>query len=392
MTPENWKRLRIKESNMNSKNIIRTSALAGFVTAHKLAYSSRILLPVLALCAVPTAWGQPPGDLSGRRVPPNLPPGILQAEPNRVPADMLNRFRPPQRNTVPPTASDGAAQGQAAGLPAFAQYSFVNVNIPNSALVSPMGINNAGLVTGSYADASYNSHGFVWQAGTVQTLDYPSAVNGTYLEGVNNHGVLIGFYYDVNFLPHALTYSVNTASWTALPDIPDYGGSLGVGINDDGAAVGNAVSGFPFQSLAWIWHPDSKSYSFFNAPAAAEQSTSANSINEGLTIVGNLSTVPSYGFEPGFIKQGDEFTEIMVPSATYTIPYGINRGGTVSGFFTTSTSAYGFVRTSNGLLTTVNYPGSGATYVLGINDQGALCGQWYDTTSSQYLGFVALRR
>ena len=49
-------------------------------------------------------------------------------------------------------------------------------------------------------------HGFVWQNGALQTVDYPGAVY-TYLFGVNNQGVAIGLYGD-GTMEHAVMYSV----------------------------------------------------------------------------------------------------------------------------------------------------------------------------------------
>src|ERR1039457_1950030 len=152
---------------MNATKVTRTLALAGVVPAGKLGCSYGVLLPVLALCVATAAWSQPPRLLTGPGVPPNVPGGVQQAKP-------------------------------AAAIPALAQYRFLTIDIPNSTAAQANGINNLGLVAGSYLDTNYNAHGFTWQDGPVQTVDYPEAV-GTYLNAPNNQGCVIVYYWDVNY-------------------------------------------------------------------------------------------------------------------------------------------------------------------------------------------------
>ncbi len=319
---------------------------------------------------------------------------------------MLNGSQPARPGRVPINKRVGVPQTQlATAIPPFGQYLFVNINIPNSTYVQPNGVNNAGLVTGYYSDASYNNHGFVWQNGAVQTLDYPGAI-ATFLNGTNNRGVLIGYYIDTSYASHAVTYSVPLSTWNMLPDIPDYAENQGYGINDDGVAVGYTL-GNPFGTLAWIWRPDSQSYSFFTAPGAREASTYPFGINEEKQVVGWFISFPHNGLERGFLRkhrreeeyedaneyenENGTYQNINVPDVLATAPAGINKSGKIAGwFFDANFNQYGFVRTSGGVFTAVNYPGSdGGTQVNGINDHGVLCGNAFNFTSGLYQGFVA---
>lgn len=339
---------------MNATKVTRTLALAGLVPAGKLGCSYRVLLPVLALCVATAALSQPPRILRGPGVPPNRLGRVQQAKP--------------------------------AAVPAFAPYRFLTIDIPNSTGAVANGINNAGLVTGWYTDASYTAHGFTWQDGTLQTVDYSGAL-GTYLNAVNNQGVAIGYYYDVNYNAHAVTYSVPSGAWSVLPDIPNYTANEGYGINDAGVAVGQAFG--PFGYLAWIWYPTITAYSFFTAPGAEQAATYSSAINDQGKVVGYFSGLGS-GAVYGFLKEGDTYTTIDVPGALDTWAFGINNSGTIAGwFYSPDYYQLGFVRTIGGVFTFVNFPGSaGETALGGINDEGDICGYWYNSAFVQQ-AFVA---
>jgi hypothetical protein len=290
---------------------------------------------------------------------------------------------------------------QAATMPPFGQFRFVNIDIPNSPYIDPGGINNAGIVAGWY-EAGDRAHGFAWQKGSAQTLDYPGAA-ATHLNGINNRGVAIGFYgetsstddlaYNHLALHHAVTYSLSSSAWTVLPKIRGYPATVGSGINDSDTAVGDADR-YPFGHVSWIWHPDSKSYSYFTAPGAGEAGAHPHGISEDGKIVGLLGLdVARSDHEYGFLKDHDQYQDITVPGAIRTVPSGINKNATVAGWVLTSTNGYfGFVRTSGGVFTMVNYPGSTWTQVSGINDRGVICGHWANPASSWVQGFVAYPR
>jgi len=255
--------------------------------------------------------------------------------------------------------------------PASGSYKFITIPAPNSPYAVASGINNAGVVTGYYLDSSSNYHGFVWENGAFQTIDYPGAVD-TSLGQANNHGVAIGSYGD-GTTSHTVTYSVSTGAWTTLPDIPNYSQNDGYSINDEGVAVGNAFEGST--SVAWIWDPVTLSYSFFTVPGAAQYSTSPSGINNKNEVAGYYAD--SDGVYHGFLKQYGTYTTIDVPGAADTFLDGINNRGVIEGqIYNASFVAEGFVEASGGRFETVNYPSSGATAIVGISDRGDLSGSY----------------
>jgi len=214
---------------VHTTSINRTLALPGFAPAGKLRHAHCSFLPVLALYVATAAWSQTLPSFTGSHGPPDISIAATSANPT-------------------------------ADTPASARYKFMTIGPKDSQNAYAEGINNAGLVTGFYEDSSSDYHGFVWQNGTFQKVDYPGAVD-TFLYGVNNLGVAIGSYGDGFSGPeHAVTYSVQSGTWTALPDIPNQSLNFGYGINDAGVAVGDTLG------VAWIWHPTKLSYSFLMCP------------------------------------------------------------------------------------------------------------------------------
>ncbi len=341
---------------MNTSKSLGKLALAGLVPVGKLSSSVRRILPLFALCAATAGFGQTPRFVGGPRIPPVPRVGVQQA-------------------------------GPAQPLPPTAKYRFHTIAVPNAIGAQANGINNAGLVTGSYVDASYVTHGFIWQKDAVQTVDYPGAL-GTALGAPNNLGAVIGYYQDAAYYIHTVTYTFPSGAWTALPDIPEYSANEGYGIGGDGAATGSASGALGY--LAWIWHPASLSYSYFTAPGAREASTIPVGINDRRQVVGYFSDVPSFGGH-GFLKDGDTITTIDVPGSPATYALAINNSGTIAGEFFTNLYTYllGFIRTSDGVLSAVNHPGSnGNTSIGGINDENDICGFWYNSTFVQQ-AFIA---
>jgi probable HAF family extracellular repeat protein len=378
---------------MNARTVLQKSALSGFIPAGQISRSVRTLLSMLALYSAVVGWSQAVENLPGPPVPSNLSPGVAMKVP---PAPALSGiFSVRQRMQQARVSTNGASAVTPAQTPApaleTAKYYFVNITISNAAYVEPTAINNAGEVAGYYADANFITHGFVWQDGTVQTIDYPGAT-ATAFGGINNRGVLVGAYQDVSLNTFVVTYSLANSAWTVLPDIP--GGwqqefYLDVGINDDGIAVGCAGQ---FGLLSWVWHTDTQSYSYFTASAAAEASTCADAINNRRNVVGSMATAYSNSGFAFLRRNRDEYATISLPSSlsgTLTAPYGINNSDTIVGSFYTATSGSGFVRTRRGLFTVVNEPAYDYTYLSGINDFGVLCGFAYSSATGQSPGFVA---
>ena len=284
-----------------------------------------------------------------------------------------------------------AHRGQpAAATPASSQYRFVNIDAPGALETQAIGVNNTGQVTGFYIDAAGNPHGFLWQNGGLQTVDYPGAPV-TLLSAVTDWGLIIGSY--GTSIPHAATYNTHLATWTTLPDVPGRLGNVGRGINNSGVGAGSACNGnvdVALNCVGWTW--DGGAYSFFTDPEAdqTQLGTLANGINNIGQVVGQFQDAGSISH--GFLKNGGSFTTIDVPAAVYTNATTINDRGEIVGFyFDTTGTPHGFVRGSDGQFTTFDVPGAVETFLIGNDDRGDLCGFYVDQAGNPH-GFVALRK
>jgi probable HAF family extracellular repeat protein len=343
----------------------RTLALAGCISAGKLNHCYRGLLAVLALCVSTAAWSQTAPTFSGRRVPPNVSSGIYEATP-------------------------------AAATSASAQYRFITIETPNATSCggnyycnAAFGINDARLVTGEYTDSSNNLHGFAWQDGLLQTVDYPGSTE-TGLDVANNRGVVAGDYTDgVDDTWYAATYSFRGGTWTILPNIPNYSNNEAFAINDSGLVVGEAFGVNIAES--WMWDPSSQSYSPIVVPGSAQNSTGVDALNDKGQVVGWYTD--SSGMTHGFLKEGETYTTIDPPDSTYTLANSINNSGTIVGAWLGPYGWWGgFVRTSDGVFTVLDVPGALETQIWGINDWGDICGVAVNPITGEWTPFVAFKR
>ncbi len=70
------------------------------------------------------------------------------------------------------------------------------LNVPGSAGTQALGLNNKGLVVGSYTDTAGASHGFIYKeiTKTFQTVDDSDGFGTTVVNGINDKGFLVGFF------------------------------------------------------------------------------------------------------------------------------------------------------------------------------------------------------
>lgn len=283
-----------------------------------------------------------------------------------------------------------SAAGPSLSATADPHYTFSSIEIHGSTNAVADGINDDGLVSSYYQDASSVYHGFLWRdgGGGFTRVDYPGAAYSK-LYSLNNAGDVIGLYGNsAGTVEHTVTYSAQSRKWTALPDIPGYPLNEGYGINDDGAAVGNAFTSSG-SSVAWVWDPKARVYSFFVVPGAAAFTTTPSGLNDKGQIAGYFADAS--GVYHGFLKEYATYTQIDVPGAPYTFLDGLNNSGVVQGqIFDAAGVAEGFVATSGGTFTIVNDAGGTNTALVGINDRGDVCGSYWDTFGVN-AAFVALR-
>jgi hypothetical protein len=88
----------------------------------------------------------------------------------------------------------------------------------------------------------------------------------------------------------------------------------------------------------------------------------------------------------GTSANAHKYTEIDVAGAVGTFPLDINENNDITGDFTDKSRIHGFIRTSDGVITTFDVPTAVHTYPAEINDKRVVVGSFNDGTT--YHGFV----
>jgi probable HAF family extracellular repeat protein len=216
------------------------------------------------------------------------------------------------------------------------------------------GINNAGLIVGTWQDSNKVNHGFIdlsasSYGGIFASFDAPvSDVWGTYATAINDAGLVVGYYEDTSGY-HGFLFNAQTLQFVAAP--VDYPGSAGttmlLGVNGYGQIVGRAGDYNPLSLFI-------------------------------------------YNYDNG------NFTDILTncePGALYTMPTGINNNGQIVGYYTTPAYEpyYGFVSNDGVNCSTVSYPtGTTWTELYSINDAGQISGYAYFPATNEYSGYFAV--
>jgi hypothetical protein len=247
------------------------------------------------------------------------------------------------------------------------------------------GVNASGLVSGYYADASGNLHGFIWQNGTATPLDYGgvSGVIGTVLFQDNSSGQVAGFYDAANGSAHSIIYNTASGTWTTIPDAPGgYPFNAAGGINDSGQLAGNYSTDPTSESnlVAWLYNIRSNTYTTFTMPQSDQ--ALLGTVTYGMNNKGDIAGyyVDSSGNDHGFVwdpTTGGRTIDVAGATAG-TFAFGINDSGTIAGQYDIGATSYGFVLDASGNLTTVMVPGATNTSIYGIDDRGDIVGAYED--------------
>jgi hypothetical protein len=101
------------------------------------------------------------------------------------------------------------------------------------------------------------------------------------------------------------------------------------------------------------------------------------SINDEGAITG------SYGSRHGFVRDPEgNFTTFDPQGSIYTVPFSINAGGAVTGYYEESNFVlHGFVREPGGQIIAFDPPGSTATIGYSINAKGTVAGYYQDASN-----------
>ena len=250
--------------------------------------------------------------------------------------------------------------------------SFTLFDIPGATSYFVAGINDEGLIAGTWTTANGASVGFIRLSdGRISTpIVNPNDNSGlTVLRAVNDEGVIAGF------------YGANVSSGFLLIEgkfqTVDFPGALATalrGVNNLGDVSGTySVVDLNADEFGFIIPRRGPPISFkLSDPTGI--GIVVGGINDLRQLVGYYTDATSTLV--GFLRQpSGQFVSVIVSGAVSTQVIGINDCGIVVGTYGDGSTAHGFYGRP-GNLHSFNVPGAVATFAQGINNEGRLTGRY----------------
>jgi hypothetical protein len=264
-------------------------------------------------------------------------------------------------------------------------YTFVPVVVPFAGVqaTTVTGLTDDGTVVGTYVDAAFRTHGFVWPpAGPVETLPLRQP------RGVSPDGtMLVGFFGEHNanqgFLRQNGTFTTLYGPVAPPPPQPHSpANAAALGITPAGIVVG-----FYQEANTRLVH-----HGFRYDPSTQQYLTIdfavRDAVSHGLVAMGATGTLLGFVLDTqniprGVLKDGDTLTLLEAPGAsTGTMPLGMTEDGTIVLFAGGQGVLY-----KAGVYTPVAMPGATLTRPFGVRRDGVFYGQVRTTTARS--GFLA---
>ena len=231
---------------------------------------------------------------------------------------------------------------------------------------SANGMNSKGTIVGTVTNSSRKTYGFLRQTnGKITKVEYPGA-RYTSVYGINDSGTIVGSFsgrHDQVFLRTA-----NGKFTSFVP--PDTQFLEGYAFIDNlGNVAGTIITTSDFFEC-YVRTSDGK-ITLFSGPLGF--GCEVTGIVNG-TVTGDYGA-PS-GYYAGYLRAPDGSFTVFLTNVQVAGVY-LNKGGTAAGSFPLpSGSMEGFLRATNGVLDYFTVPGSVPLNVRGINDSGAVTGNW----------------
>jgi len=275
-------------------------------------------------------------------------------------------------------------------LAAQSAYQIVKFDVPGAAGTSPSAINDSGVIVGYYQTVN-SSNEATFQGfertpdGQIITLTYPgTAEDNNYARGINSAGLIVGTYFNASDINQGCVY--NGTGYVTL-DIRNGPTSL-FGISNNGLLVGLYSPSTSTQPISFVRFPSCALLPILFPGSTFSWPYGVNDQAEAVGIFGETSgSVAGSVFSP---NQG--CTQLNMPGANGTYPAGINDARVIVGdYYDQNEDQYvGFILNA-GQYTSISIPGANSTYPTGINSKGDIAGYYWDDQAVPH-GFLLAAR
>jgi hypothetical protein len=255
------------------------------------------------------------------------------------------------------------------------------VPFTGSASTAATGINNSDTITGNWVDSGGVEHGFYGTlAGSYTNFDYTgNTAMGTEPRGIDEHNVITGYgptdgtgnyFFGPEFEYNSATSTMTTITkgGNPLDGIAQQIKKGGTFTGDYWTISGSSATRTGYLGINGLWQQD---LSIFGSARVA-----ARGINKSGTIVGWF--LGGDGFEHGFILKNGVATQVDFPDPTEQDTYleGINDKGLVSGSWDNNSGnfvPFAFkLDTTTNTFTSITVPNSTMQQAFGVNNAGLI--------------------
>lgn len=132
---------------------------------------------------------------------------------------------------------------------------------PGAIGTTAYGINNSGLIIGSFTDSAKLTHGYIFNGNTFSVFDAPGS-SDTFFLSISNNGQILGRYVDAsgshifvlnNGVYESIDFSIPGASTTILYGINNAGQIVGTAYGGKNGAYGFVLNPVPLPAAAWLF-------------------------------------------------------------------------------------------------------------------------------------------
>jgi hypothetical protein len=217
-------------------------------------------------------------------------------------------------------------------------YTFTPISLPSGISGQVEGINDSGQIVGSFLDGIHPYQGFLYNHGTFSVVNFPGAYM-TQIESINNSGQMTGSYG-----VHGFLYSGGV--FTTI-DFPGAATTEPLAINNTGIIAGNYLGS------------DDTLHGFLYNHGVFSSVTTPLATGFVVDAINDSGQIAGHG---GILNPDGTFTRLHLPGPPDADKFGFNNAGLVVGSYSGSGGVeHGFLY-NDGLLTTVDVPGSTSPY------------------------------
>lgn len=261
--------------------------------------------------------------------------------------------------------------------PLMAQGTYTQIDVPGAPSTICAGINTSGEIVGRYDSTLRGLSSFLLSGGNYTTIAYPGALT-TSAYGLNDMGQIVGSYLGAGEAPGFL-YDRTTQTFSTI-NYPNIEGIAAVSINNAGTIAG--FISFITGNVYGLARSAAGTLKKINVPGSSF--TYATGISDSGMVVGYYV---SHNRFLNFSYFRGQYQTLQIPALDAEV-WGTNPSGTAFvGYYNLSGKITGFSY-QNQTLQSLTFPGALATYAYGVNDAGAVVGEFLDSSGLAVHGFL----